>query len=304
MSEEFELVSHNESNYHLFLVRMLSRTPHIHMDYEVLLVLSGSIHVVMAGKKDYFLKKDQIFIVNPMAVHSFETDSPALLLLLQISPSFFAASAPELCHTEFQCPDEGIPKNDSLRTILLELSEQYFKKDNWYALKCASLLYDLFYRFLQHIPNRQISEQSYSSGQIRGARIRRILDYIGAHYAERITLKQIAAGEGLSFYYVSHLFRECMGMSFQEYLARIRCGHARVLLRNTSLSLLEICMECGFSDPKYFNREYGRIYGLLPKEDRSAGKVSEKLFAGSGGMSSQVILSDAEALKAVKTFVH
>ena len=43
MNQEFEIISHSQMNFKLFLVNMLYRTPHIHKDFELCLLLDGSL---------------------------------------------------------------------------------------------------------------------------------------------------------------------------------------------------------------------------------------------------------------------
>lgn len=96
----------------------------------------------------------------------------------------------------------------------------------------------------------------------------RIVDYIDRHSSEKLLLSDIAEKENLNLYYLSHQFKNSFGMPFQEYLSRVRCEKARKQLILTDLSLLDICLSCGFSDPKYFNRDFRRQYGCTPKQYR------------------------------------
>ena len=96
----------------------------------------------------------------------------------------------------------------------------------------------------------------------------RIVDYIDHHSSEKLLLADIAEKENLNLYYLSHIFRNSFGMPFQEYLSRVRCEKARKQLILTDLSLLDICLGCGFSDPKYFNRDFRRQYGCTPRQYR------------------------------------
>ena len=105
--------------------------------------------------------------------------------------------------------------------------------------------------------------------------MRKIMKYIDTHYEEKLLLSDIAAAEGLDLYYLSHFFKESFGVTFQDYLLKIRCEHARQLLLTTELSLLDVSISCGFSDPKYFNRGFLRQFGCTPKEYRKQFRSEE-----------------------------
>lgn len=98
--------------------------------------------------------------------------------------------------------------------------------------------------------------------------MRKITHYIDEHYSEKLLLSDIARKEDLSLTYLSHFFKDYLGLPFQEYLAKIRCEKARQLLLLTDFPLLDICMSCGFSDSKYFNSGFRRQHGCSPKEYR------------------------------------
>jgi AraC-like DNA-binding protein len=68
--------------------------------------------------------------------------------------------------------------------------------------------------------------------------------------------------------YVSHLFKNILGISFQEYLKEKRFEHALELLNTTSKTILDIAIESGFSDLRYMTKAFREKYGCTPKEYR------------------------------------
>ncbi|WP_243124629.1 helix-turn-helix transcriptional regulator [Enterocloster clostridioformis] len=113
-----------------------------------------------------------------------------------------------------------------------------------------------------------MSDKEKNASQSKASRMRKIIHYIDEHYSEKLLLSDIALKEDLSLTYLSHFFKDYLGIPFQEYLAKIRCEKARQLLLLTDFPLLDICMSCGFSDSKYFNSGFRRQYGCSPKEYR------------------------------------
>lgn len=74
----------------------------------------------------------------------------------------------------------------------------------------------------------------------------------------------------ISPYYFSKLFKEEAGENFIEYLTKVRIAHAKELLRNPALSIKEICILSGYSDPNYFSRIFKKQEGLTPSEYRDS----------------------------------
>lgn len=272
MRDEFEIISHNNVNYHVFLVNLLYRTPHLHKDYEICLLLDGTISVI-TNDHSFFLQKNDIFIINPFQSHEIKAENPALILSLQVSSSFFHSYYPQIetvvfCHTCLY-NHSSADICYKIRSYLLNIAGAYFQTEALHELKCAALINELFFYILRTQDYNLISEKERLTSRKRGLRMRKIMDYIDAHYSEKLLLTDIAAQEKLDLYYLSHFFKDCFGVSFQNYILKVRCEHARQLLILSDYSLLDISMSCGFSDPKYFNKGFQTLFGCTPKEYRA-----------------------------------
>ncbi|GGE45023.1 AraC family transcriptional regulator [Pullulanibacillus camelliae] len=88
--------------------------------------------------------------------------------------------------------------------------------------------------------------------------------YIESHYDQSISLEDVANQVQLSPYYFSKLFKEHFGMTYIDYLTKIRIEKAKVLMRTTNKSQKEICFEVGYRDPNYFSRVFKKWTNLSP----------------------------------------
>jgi len=88
--------------------------------------------------------------------------------------------------------------------------------------------------------------------------------YIESHYDQSISLEDVANQIQLSPYYFSKLFKEHIGMTYIDYLTKVRIERAKVLMRSTSKSQKEICFEVGYRDPNYFSRVFKRWTNMSP----------------------------------------
>ena len=123
-----------------------------------------------------------------------------------------------------------------------------------------------------------------------------IVEYIDEHSSEKLLLADIAKYLNLDLYYLSHFFRDSFGISFQNYLLKIRCEHARQLLLLSELSLLDISISTGFSDPKYFNKGFIQQYGCTPKEYRKIFKNKKLEVQQKFMLSTQEFLSETSSI--------
>jgi YesN/AraC family two-component response regulator len=271
IKEEYEFISHNNVNFHLFLVNLLYRTPHLHRDYELGLIMDGAV-TLRAKETSYTLGKNDIYITNPFVTHEIKAEFPALILSLQISPSLFSTYYPQIENTQIDVTVLNNTQNqvlcDTIRKYMVDIAYSYFEKEPLFEFKCIAQINQLFYSLLNSFPNHLVLEKDKMAAKTNGKRMQNITHYIEEHYSEKLLLNDIAEMEGLNLYYLSHFFKECFGLSFQQYLLKIRCEHARQLLLLTDYSLFDISIACGFSDPKYFNKGFLQQYSCSPKDYR------------------------------------
>lgn len=126
----------------------------------------------------------------------------------------------------------------------------------------ANLLLALIYRHYQEKQELQDSPgKSFD-------RISRALEYIDAHFAESITLEQLARETALSRTHLCKCFKDVTGQTLFEYIEQVRVQHACYLLRTSGKTLTETAMEAGFESVSYFNRVFKKICGCTPGQYR------------------------------------
>lgn len=96
--------------------------------------------------------------------------------------------------------------------------------------------------------------------------VQRAKQYIGENYSKDISLDDVSREVDISPYYFSKVFKEEVGSSFIEYLTTMRMEEAKRLLKETDMSMKEICMKIGYSDPNYFSRNFKKYAGITPTE--------------------------------------
>ena len=94
--------------------------------------------------------------------------------------------------------------------------------------------------------------------------------YIKTYYDRPIKLSYLANLYFIHPDYLSRLFKKETGLTFSEYLNRVRIGQARELLADTSQSVTSICYETGFNNVCYFNKLFKRMTDMSPREYRKS----------------------------------
>lgn len=98
--------------------------------------------------------------------------------------------------------------------------------------------------------------------------IKEVTSYIDKHYAEDISLEQLAKMTGLTPQYFCKLFKNSTKATPLEYIMLIRMRAAKRLLLNSSLSIKRIAEKVGYKDNSYFALVFKRTYGMTATQYR------------------------------------
>lgn len=94
--------------------------------------------------------------------------------------------------------------------------------------------------------------------------------YIEDNYNhEDISLNMVASEVNLSSSHFSTVFGQETGVTFVEYLTKVRMDKAKQLLRTTGTKTTEIAFEVGFRDAHYFSNLFKKTQGCTPREYRN-----------------------------------
>ncbi len=109
----------------------------------------------------------------------------------------------------------------------------------------------------------------YESRNIKNSKLLSdAMNYIRDNYKENLTLESVAQQVFISPFYLSHLFREELDITFLEYLTRIRIETAKQLLKDQNTTISSIAAEVGYEDPSYFSKVFKKNTGLSPNQYR------------------------------------
>ncbi|MBS4175311.1 Ada metal-binding domain-containing protein [Bacillus sp. FJAT-49736] len=99
--------------------------------------------------------------------------------------------------------------------------------------------------------------------------VRNVISFLINHYKQRIVLQDVVDYVGVSPFYLERLFKQETKETPRTYLDKIRVDKASYLLKNTTLTNLEICYEVGFQSPSNFYKVFRNVKDCSPSEYRS-----------------------------------
>lgn len=238
---------------------------HSHQEIEILYVLEGELSLRIADEK-YTLHKNDIILVNSAKRHSYFTGNKSLCCRIYIDYGFIVRSSGSH-FVSFWC-NSLIDKDDDyrkLKSILDSLIREWKSAsghDTLYMNSQKYMLADCLVR------NFMIQSGSENDGYGDG-RVEKMLGYIGMHYADNISLGEIAKEMYMSESSASRLFKKVTGSNFVDYVNLYRLNYATEDLLYSSKSITQIAVDCGFSSPSVFNKLFNKVYGCSPTTYRT-----------------------------------
>ncbi|MEY8389356.1 response regulator [Oscillospiraceae bacterium 38-13] len=127
---------------------------------------------------------------------------------------------------------------------------------------------ELLFRELERLHTRTLLELKERRENETTRPIRMAKQFIQENYGQNITLEDVCGAVGFSSAYFSALFKKETGEGFSKYLTQVRIDQAKKLLRETGLSVSEVCESVGYSDRKHFTQTFHKMTGVTPAEFR------------------------------------
>lgn len=127
----------------------------------------------------------------------------------------------------------------------------------------SKYLNDIMTEFMLYLPDRK-NARGYSNAAEEA------ITYINEHFAEEISVSDLAARAGLSHYYFIRTFKKETGFTPHEYILNTRIATAQYLLKNTKLTVKDICYQTGFSCESIFCSAFKRQAGMTPTQYRTS----------------------------------
>ncbi len=100
------------------------------------------------------------------------------------------------------------------------------------------------------------------------APIRACIDYINLHIRDKINIKDLSIFTGYSDYYLSHKFKEEMGISINQYVQKQKLEAAKMLLTTEHMSVTQVAEALHFCSQSYFSNLFQKEYGITPSQCR------------------------------------
>lgn len=251
---------------------------HWHEEVEFVYIEQGSQDVITSNYT-YTIRAGEAYFINSNVLTSKRT-SPGAESTKETAhlfhPILLAGYFRSVYQTKYLDP---ILKNSGIEVVIFrtstEAGREFLKKIRKLGLlqkqentefEIRNLLSEMWQLLLREIQDNRTAE--HTRGLQNEDRIRYMLSYIGQHYSEKITLKELADSASISERETIRCFQKNVGKTPFEYLSEFRVNRSRQMLGDTDKPVTEIALECGFSDSSYFGKIFRKYIRMTPKQYR------------------------------------
>lgn len=236
--------------------------PHAHEGY--------AIGIIEAGAQTFIYSKDRLImpagciaVVNPGEVHIGRATTGAGWTYRMLYPqaAVLQTAASEVLGRAADIPYFASPVLydpvlfAAIRRLHSALEDVYTS-----PLERETLLLQTL---VQLITRHARSRPPLGSPPSENALMRQVRDYLADHYAETISLKDLAAYVNLNRFYLVRAFKKAYGLPPHAYQMQVRVDEAKKFLLS-DLPIADVAALTGFVDQSHFTRHFRRIVGVPP----------------------------------------
>ncbi|NSW89351.1 MAG: helix-turn-helix domain-containing protein [Firmicutes bacterium] len=236
------------------------------------------------NKQEFKIIKGDIFVIPPYIPHKINTGEGSTIQIFEFEfiPEFINQNFGSIENVEsffdfayiepFLVGESRVKPRLNLvgkiqvevENILNEVLMEYNERKSGYLLVIKSLLLKLLVMVGREFTRELQNSESHSAFERHRDSIFGAIKYIDQHYAEDLSVEEVARRFMLSQSYFSYLFKSITTKTFTEYLNDLRISKAMELLRSTDKRVLDICYEAGFNNVNHFNRLFRQKTGISP----------------------------------------
>jgi len=245
---------------------------HMHSAFEIVLPQKGWVDYYVEDSV-YHVHKDEVLIIPPGITHGLKMEEGSSRLLFLFEPEVFQAMrdikvlSSGLYRVYYL--HGGTEAQSKIRSLLMKTADIYREQDLLWNSMCFSYMLRICAILAQtYLPNSSLlprkKEKTVETEVISAA-----MNFINTHYAEDLTLDDVAEFAGFSRYYFSRSFKIQTGYTFKDYLCQKRVQVATDLLIHTRKSMREVAEESGFGSVATFNRVFREHRNCTPTHFRA-----------------------------------
>lgn len=238
--------------------------PHFHQEPEIVYVLDGMLTVSM-GAFNYEIKKGDICIIPPDAIHNLYTHTYSKTFVIKLYP-FFDLSNIGFTH---HILNQDHPLYDKLLRYIAEILHESNTSHIGYELAVRILADRILLMLVRDFEHHQVDSKIRKKTVHNNDFLSRIDLFLEKKYTEDFLLEDVAALFNYNTSYFCRYFKKITGTTFWDYYTLFRLEKTIQYMRTLpNEPLSNIAILCGFKNVRSFNAAFKKFHRCTPSRYR------------------------------------
>lgn len=233
---------------------------HWHERIEFIRITDGSLRLRVNDTDEQLVTQDEMVIICPQQIHGGIAGPDGVAYeVFAFELNSFLVNAPRAKMLIKLVADAKLGfVNRTSEPQVIDAFDRAMECASGDPLECLSRVYVLLGMLFRYCNPYEIKKNNWDE------KIREILIFINENYLQLITTKSISEQFGYTSAYLCRCFKESMGVPVMKYIETLRLEKSRELLRQTTLSISNIALQCGYCDVCYYSYRFRKKFGITP----------------------------------------
>lgn len=254
----------------LSLVSGYEMVRHCQICHEISFVVSGE-GTFYTDDEPLVLRAGEIHFVPRSHYHQIKVLSGQNLRFAYLGFNFNEkANTPELQDLERTLADGGcyhVMDNGNIRLMIYMLINEMYGRPAYSNIMGEAYINQIIVQLYRLLTAEHTSAfVPDTSKNVIGELIYSVLNYVDNHVQDITRIQDIGGELGYSHSYISHLFREKMGMTLHQYVTRKKIERSLELLATGKYSITDIALQLNYESVQSFGKMFKKIKGCTPSE--------------------------------------
>ncbi len=255
-----------------------NRSPHSHAEIELMYIVKGE-GITKVNHKEYPLMPGTLVVYEPNIIHqeTFKTNAPTPVFYHIKFDELSVAGLPtnHLLPKDFSVTIEAKEYQQLCQNLFSTMFLEARKEEIGYIQVLDSLLRTIILLTLRIV---SLNQPSLSMAESEDSLISQIQYYLSQNFNQKISMEAVADKFFISSYYLSHLFKNKIGIPPTVYITQIRINRACRYLNQTDMTIADIAFAVGYPSQSNFQTQFKKYKGISPSQYRNHYKTSSIIY--------------------------
>lgn len=236
---------------------------HWHLEYEIILILSGSFELSLDGKSFVMNKGDCAWIGDGVVHGGVPNDCIYACVVCDLGTLLHDTPVCSRSSAQFLADESGSTGVFKAGSVQAEIAEKIFDSMEHEQRGYEWTTIGLIWQLMGSLINLK-KQNNTSDNRKQIIRLKNVLTYIRDNYENAVALEELALIAGIAPRYFCRAFSKLTGKTPIEYLNYYRIELAGERLLFSYEKVTDIALNCGFNDMSYFSKVFAKHKGMSP----------------------------------------